>query len=148
EAYYLDEDADGTGFHDDGVRGHRSRRRPFGRLAGWDCGPFMVLFQTELRRSVAFLNRLLNHAAKIRSRTLASSGQPWRVVSEDALEPYRTELDIAGSRKIYLGDSHVWQWYRGTGVGPYPCMSALQALERVCDQYIKSGIAPELLGRL
>ncbi len=31
-------------------------------------------------------------------------------------------------------------WYRGTGVGPYPCMSALQALERSCDQLVVAGI--------
>ena len=37
-------------------------------------------------------------------------------------------------------DRYVPLWYRGTGVGPYPCMSALQALERICDQLVDVGI--------
>ena len=43
-------------------------------------------------------------------------------------------------RRRYVGDEHVWRWYRGTGVGPYTCLSALQALERVCDQLIEIDI--------
>ena len=31
--------------------------------------------------------------------------------------------------------------YRGTGVGPYPCVSALMALEMECDHLIKDGIS-------
>ena len=33
----------------------------------------------------------------------------------------------------------MWLWYRGTGVGPYPCMSALQALEFVTEEYVRAG---------
>jgi hypothetical protein len=62
------------------------------------------------------------------------SGQ---VVDDRDLDVYRTELDVSGARRVYVGDPHVWIWYRGTGVGPFPCMSALQALERVCDQLIE-----------
>ena len=50
------------------------------------------------------------------------------------------DLEITGARRRYVGDEHVWVWYRGTGVGPFPCFSALQALERVCDQLIEIGI--------
>ena len=50
------------------------------------------------------------------------------------VSPYQADLNITGTRRLYVGDEHVWMWYRGTGVGPYPCMSALQALERTCDQ--------------
>ena len=35
------------------------------------CGPFMPLLQADFRNGVAMLNRLLNHAARIRVRTLA-----------------------------------------------------------------------------
>ena len=45
-----------------------------------------------------------------------------------------------GPAVVYVGDDHVWTWYRGTGVGPYPCMSALEALERVCDQLAAAGV--------
>ena len=49
------------------------------------------------------------------------------------------------TRRTYLGDKQVWYWYRGTGVGPYPCISALQALERTCDELIKLDIPVEKL---
>ena len=68
------------------------------------------------------------------------SSQMGRPLEDDAVGSYQTELEITGARQLYVGDRHVWLWYRGTGVGPYPCFSALQALERVCDQLIKSGI--------
>ena len=45
-------------------------------------------------------------------------------------------LNHAARRVI---DRHVWLWYRGTGGGPAPCSSALQALERVCDELIRKG---------
>ena len=68
-----------------------------------------------------------------------------RSPTDDAVGSYRTELEISGAREVYVGDTHVWCWYRGTGVGPYPCLSALQALERVLDQLIETGIP---IGRL
>ena len=39
----------------------------------------------------------------------------------------------------FVNDRLVWLWYRGTGVGPDPCSSALQALERACDERIVKG---------
>ena len=100
----------------------------------------MALFQSDFRNGVAVLNRMLNHAALARARTLAAFDHYGAPIDDTALDVYRTELDITGTRSIYVGDDHVWAWYRGTGVGPYPCMSALQALERVCDQLIRIGI--------
>ena len=50
------------------------------------------------------------------------------------------QLDIPGiGSRYFAGDEHVWAWYRGTGVGPYPCMSALMAVERVADQWLQLG---------
>ena len=137
EAYYLDE-AGGSGPLDDGVRRHRARSIGVVPLAAWYRGPFMPLFQTDFRNGVAVLNRLLNHAARVRARTLAPLDQA-RLLQDDALGSYQIELKITGTRQVYIGDEHVWRWYRGTGAGPYPCFSALQALERVCDQLIKRG---------
>lgn len=140
QAYYLDEDADGSGFHDDGIRHHHARSTSVPPLAAWYLGPFMPLFQTDFRNGVAVLNRMLNHAALVRAGTLAGSHDMGGPVDEDAIGRYKTELAITGTRAVYIGDDHVWMWYRGTGVGPYPCMSALQALERVCDQLVEIGI--------
>ena len=140
EAYYLDDEADGSGLFDDGIRGHRARHIGFTALAAWHLGPFMPLFQTDFRNGVAVLNRLLNHAARIRARTLARLYRAGLPPQDDDVGPYQTELKITGTRQLYIGDEHVWRWYRGTAVGPYPCFSALQALEHVCDQLIKHDI--------
>ena len=138
EAYYLDDEGVGIGISKYGIRDH-DRSWPGLRLAEWYRGPFVALFQKDFRDGVAMLNRLLNHAASARSRKLSSL--EWgRRISEDAVEPYKSELAISGSRQLYVGDEHVWHWYRGTAVGPYPCISALQALERVCDQLIEGNV--------
>lgn len=141
EAYYLDDDIDaedgfGGGLHDDGTRDHQ-----FGGLgtplAAYYRGPFIWMFRSSFRESVACLNRLLNHAARFRVAILHSMarGRPGRPDPDH----YRTELSLTGAPRSYIGDGQVWVWYRGTGVGPYPCMSALQALELVCDEFIEAG---------
>ncbi|MGY5118341.1 hypothetical protein ACWC2H_21155 [Streptomyces sp. 900105755] len=141
EAYYLNEDEDGTAFHEDGIRRHLARGLGTGPLSAWYRGPFMPLFQSDFRNGVSVLNRMLNHAALARARTLVGNHRLYGAQIEDHdLDAFRTELDVAGARRTYVGDSHVWFWYRGTGVGPYPCMSALQALERVCDQLVGADI--------
>jgi hypothetical protein len=140
EAYYLDEEEDGSGFHEDGIRRHQSRSFGVAPLAAWYRGPFMALFQTDFRNGVAVLNRMLNHAALARARSLASLDHYGGPVDDSELDAYRTELGITGTNVVYVGDDHVWTWYRGTGVGPYPCMSALEALERVCDQLAAAGV--------
>lgn len=140
EAYYVDDEEDGSGFHQDGIRHHRARSFAVTPLSAWYRGPFMALFQSDFRNGVAALNRMLNHAALARARTLAGLDHYGAPVDDSTLDPYRTELEITGTRRVYVGDGHVWIWYRGTGVGPYPCISALQALERVCDQLIEIGL--------
>ena len=133
EAYYLDDEEDGSGFREDGIRDHDPRAAGGTPLAAWYRGPFMTLFQTDFRNGVAVLNRMLNHAALVRARTLADNGH-YGPVDDSELDAYQAELSITGTSRAYVGDYQAWTWYRGTGVGPYPCMSALQALERVCDQ--------------
>ena len=139
EAYYLDEEADEDSSDDYGIRDHHARSFGLVPLAASYRGPFMALFRTDPRNGIALLNRLLNHAARIRARILARLryGQP---IDDDAVGPYQIELEISGVRQTYVGDEHVWRWYRGTGVGPYPCISALQELERVCDELIESEV--------
>ena len=139
ETYYLDEEThDHPSLSKYGIRDHHARCFDVFPLAAWYRGPFMPLFQTDFRGGVAVLNRLLNHAARVRVRALTRL--PGRHLEDDVVGAYRTPLEITGTRQLYIGDGHVWLWYRGTGVGPFPCFSALQALERVCDQLIELDI--------
>ena len=141
EAYYLDDEVDvpGLGLLEDGVRRHRGQSINVPQAA-WYRGPFMPLFQSDFRNGVRVLNRLLNHAARVRISDLTPVDQGGQPFDFDTGAPHETELQITGARRLYVGDEHVWLWYRGSGVGPYPCMSALQALERICDQLIESNI--------
>ena len=92
------------------------------------------------------LNRMLNHAARVRAGVSSNSGGPFDTSSaDDRVGEYRTELEVTGVRRDYVGDAHVWMWYRGGGVGPRPCMSALLALERVCDEALANGAPLENL---
>jgi hypothetical protein len=145
-AYYLDEEEDGSRSHghDEGVREHQ--RFVLGMpLAAWYRGPFMPLFQSDFRNGVSALNQILNHAATVRARILTGLNRYFEPVNDSNLDKYRTELNITGAPHVYVGDSGTWNWYRGTGVGPYPCMSALQALERVCDDIIKLGVPLDVM---
>ena len=139
EAYYLDAKAHGTRPFFDGIRPHRGRSVSLIPQPPSYRGPFMPLFQLDFRIGVAVLNRLLNHATRVRVRTLDRLSQANRPPGFPAATPLHHELEIAGARRAYLGDEHVWRWYRGSGVGPDPCVSALQALERACDHWIQAG---------
>ena len=137
EAYYLDDEGGGLDFFEGGVRDHLERGLGV-PLAAWDRGPFVALFQTDFRNGVAMLNRLLNHAARVRVQQLLNPHR-YNQDLEDTVGPYQSELEVSRVHQFYVGDEHVWRWYRGNAVGPYPCVSALQALERVCDQLIRGG---------
>ncbi len=139
-AYYVegddDDDDDEIGFGQ-GIRNHQ-----FGGLetplAAYYRGPFLAMFRADYRGGVACLNRMLNHAARRRVQTISSRGFGYLIHEE--VEEYRHMLSITGEPRAYVGDKHVWLWYRGTGVGPYPCMSALQALELVSEEIIRVGV--------
>ena len=139
EAYYLDEESEpgDSDLFRDGVRPH-FRRSIYVPDYAWHSGPFMPLFRTDFRGGVRSLNRLLNHAARIRSRRLEDLSLHRTSLPFDT-GPYEVELGITGQRQSYVGDQHVWRWYRGNAVGPNLCFSALLALERVCDQLIAVG---------
>ena len=141
EAYYLDDEVDVDEIRglEDGVRCHHGHGL-FVPQAAWYRGPFMPLFQSDFRNGVRMLNRLLNHAARVRARTLMHPNHSGGPLESDSVGLYENELGITGVRQLYVGDEHVWRWYRGSAVGPYPCFSALQALERVCDELIVQGI--------
>lgn len=151
-AYYIehdDEDDDGLGWSngllDDGIRSHRFSGMGM-PLASFTHGPFLSLFRADYRGGIAFLNRMLDHAARFRVRSLYDLRHG--LSAEENLDDTAYVLSLAGEPREYIGDDHVWLWYRGTGVGPYPCMSALQALEFVTEEYIRAGAPPQALTSL
>lgn len=148
EAYYIERHDHTNAFYssvlDDGVRGHECARPFGGRLAAWYYGPFWQLMRTRPRPTLAFTNRMLDHAARVRVKTLQGLNASWtesegRDVDELSMPAVEVAVtDTAQGR--YEGDEHVWRWYRGSSVGPYPCMSALMAVERFLDQAHMAGI--------
>lgn len=144
EAYYIDVvEGDYEGMARRGIRGHV--------YLGWDAplfaawrGPFLAMLRANFRVAVACINRLLNHATTAHVQIHRRLGRSANPATDD---DFRVEIDFGGECRRYLGDAHVWNWYRGTGSGPYPCMSALQALELVCDQTLEAGVPLNALVR-
>jgi hypothetical protein len=146
--YYIEEYGDDDdfecsgGLYDDGIRHHL-----FGGLgsplASYTNGPFLSLFRADYRGGVAFLNRMLDHAVRCRVRRLSSL--PYGYPIEEDRPATKHVLSITGESREYVGDSQVWLWYRGTGVGPYPCISAMLALESVTEEFIRLGVSPLVL---
>ena len=145
EAYYIEDPAaSGIGWHDMGIRRHKHTHGGFGvPFADWWFGPFWQLILAAPDRALALINRMLDHAANWRvSSHRQMSYRPGQAGGEahDARAGPRVQLDIPGiGSRYFAGDEHVWAWYRGTAVGPYPCMSALLAVERAADQWLQAG---------
>jgi hypothetical protein len=162
EAYYINNNP--SGHHDRGVRDHRGRwtgsRPPF---ALYYYGGFWQLFQhASLKTSARVLNSILNSGAKARVELVSPLTTRSEIFDAPVIDPsavppgeqYAGELErsdrgavlnLDGAARLYVGDRHVWSWYRGTTVGPYPAMSALQALERIADHWLALGASPELI---
>jgi hypothetical protein len=145
-AYYIqrpDGRPWGFGPFDDGIRHHRSGVGVTIPQAAWFYGPFWELLRAAPVRALVVINQMLDYAAATRTRHL--------VGSHDLSTPTADELpgvtfDVAGlGERRYIGDDHVWAWYRGSTVGPYPCMSALLAVERYFDQALAHGVSMSLL---
>ncbi|MFD5339905.1 hypothetical protein [Streptomyces hawaiiensis] len=155
-AYYIDDEP--SWHRDEGVRRHQGRWSGIGPpFFQYYFGGFWQLFQTaSLSTSVRVLNNILNSGARARVATLSRHSSPDVFAgpagarSEDA--DGETEngeggnrgaiLNLDGTARLYVGDSHVWCWYRGTSVGPYSAMSALQAMERLADMWLSQGVSP------
>lgn len=117
---------------DDGIRDFKHGLWPgYGvSAAAWFYGPFFRLLNTKPIETIGFINRMLNHAAKFR----AEKRPTYREDDGGPKELEGVRLDLPGlGERLFVGDGSVWAWYRGTGVGPYACMSALLALERFAD---------------
>lgn len=140
EAYYVelpDHDRRGGGHMlDDGIRDFQHGPGGFGGPgAAWYYGPFFRLLNTVPVEAMSFINRMLDHAARFRVDKLASYGD--ESPGGERLEGIDLEIPQIGARH-YVGDSHVWSWYRASSVGPTPCMSALLALERFADYLLET----------
>jgi hypothetical protein len=124
----LDDEDEGFDDFEMGVRHHnRGVGFPF---AGHDFGPFSALLKVRPAETIALIKRLVDHASQIRSKRLG------RFQSGDRPT---TSIDVGGGAREFVGDDHVYAWYRGLGVGPYPAMSALLALERHVDARLAAG---------
>lgn len=148
-AYYIHQPKrsrwGGGGLHDEGIRSHR--HTGFGPpFAAWHFGPFYWLLNSLPGDALDMINRMLDHAAKCRVRTLRQFG-PELDEPDAPLQGISLDIPGVGPRR-FVGDSHVWGWYRGSTVGPYPCMSALMAVERFADSLIDAGIPLERVVRL
>ncbi|WP_420099068.1 NACHT domain-containing protein [Corynebacterium sp.] len=137
EAYYIDDSLEGDCPHsDEGIREHDSSwsgiSPPFNAHY---FGSFWTLFQVaHLDTSVRVLNNILNHAAMARVQVTTGLHQsPLEHGLREDDELTGADLALDGTTRNYVGDGGTWFWYRGTSVGPYPCMSALQAMERVLE---------------
>ncbi|MFB6772191.1 hypothetical protein [Streptomyces sp. NPDC056337] len=149
ESYYIEQhDAEAARYgwsgsypFDDGIRHHRARGSITERMAGWYRGPFWQLLRVRLVPTLALINRMLDHAAAIR----VGDHDAYTQAPPDELPGVDLDIPGVGVRRC-VGDEHVWAWYRGSSVGPYPCMSALLAVERLADQLV--AIADVPLGRI
>lgn len=120
-----------------GLRGHRPRRSLPMQLRAPFLGPFRELLVVNPVAALAFINQMLDHAA----RYVVGRGRP---VDDDGLP--HLDLDLAGlGSRSYVGDPNVWTWYRGSTVGPYPAMSALMAAEDWADGALVSGVPMQRL---
>ncbi|WP_202637497.1 hypothetical protein [Rhodococcus ruber] len=155
EAYYVD-DEEYSWHHDEGVRDHQGRWKGVGGpFFMFYFGGFWQLFQyAHFQTQVRVLNNILNSGANARVRTMSRlSTDPFalpidahgEVLTDDEgdSEERGFVLNLDGTPRLYVGDSHTWSWYRGTTVGPYSAMSALQAMERVIETWLDQGLSAE-----
>ncbi len=85
-------------------------------------GPFLSLLRYHSQRGLDFIIRVFNHSAEWYAHPR---------VSDRVEPPYEVELRFAdGTSRKQWCNPRLWNWYRGTSVGPYALHSLLMALER------------------
>lgn len=141
ESYYIERESRRRWDHlHDGIRRHRGG--PLTPQAAWYYGPFWSLLNKVPAEALSLINRILDHAAEVRVR---ERERPQPGPSSQVPTPLPPGLDVElpalGSRQ-YVGDGNVWAWYRGSSTGPYPCTSALLAVERFADHLVDTLAVP------
>jgi len=85
-------------------------------------GPWIPLLRYHPREGLNFLVTVFNHSADWYAHPR---------VQERVEPPFEIELIFAdGASRKQWGNPRLWNWYRGTSVGPYVLQSLLMALER------------------
>ena len=114
-----------SGYEDEeGVREHShrvSRRMGFG-LAGSEFGPFAALLARSPTHGLRLVGAVVDAASDARIRIEESFGNPPGQVELPLKLPHWAEA------VTYSGPGTAWGWYRRSGNGAYPAMSALMAL--------------------
>ncbi len=112
-----------AGWADDGVRRH-THVWGFGvPTSAWYFGPFWALLQADPALGLATINALLDHA-----------------VADGSARPARSWDLLGTGPRDFFGDMSTYTWYRGMGVCPAPCTSALLAVERLADASVRAGV--------
>ncbi|MCX5800494.1 MAG: ATP-binding protein [Candidatus Eisenbacteria bacterium] len=148
EAYYVKKphrSSRDSSWDDEGIRRHRGGDL-YTPLAAWYRGPFLFLLRGDPERGIRMINRMLERGARRRVEVLQElSGHPRKNTPQDEKEN-GISLDLLGyGDRLYIGDPHVWCWYRGSSVGPYPCMSALFSVEMMLDELVKADLPARTL---
>lgn len=114
-----------SGYEDEeGVREHShrtSRRLGFG-LAGPDFGPFAALLDRAPIHGLRLVGAIVDAASDARLRLEESFDNPPRAIALPLKLPHWDDA------VTYRGPGNAWGWYRRSGNGAYPAMSALMAL--------------------
>ena len=85
-------------------------------------GPWLPLLQHHSDKGLRFLIAVFNHSADWYAHPR---------VADPVEPPFEIELAFAdGTSRKQWANSRLWQWYRGTSVGPDVLQSLLMALER------------------
>jgi energy-coupling factor transporter ATP-binding protein EcfA2 len=144
EAYYIKQPTDrylGSHLMDDGIRSHEGGGLTT-PLAAWYRGPFLFLLRANWQLGLGVIDRMLDRGARNRIEVLNALERRRGERAFSNQQEMGISMDLFGyGPRMYLGDAHVWSWYRGSSVGPYPCMSALFALEMVLDELVQAGFA-------
>ncbi len=145
-AYYLTRPYRRTHRHwsssseDDGIREHSFDLVGIGTSA--TAGPFLALLTTSADQGRALIRAVVDRAAHARQATMASLAQPPAAsLPQHLVGPF--VLDVPALAGVELaGDEQAWRWYRGTGIGAHPAVSAMQALDRWAHMQIAAGRDP------
>jgi len=142
KAYYIEQPEPpsfpwgfGARSHGDGIRRHRRTGGVLSAMAAWYYGPFWPLLLNQPKEALKLINGILDHAARYR---VTEGAFDVAVTENDSIPGLDIDLPGMGPRH-YVGDRAVWHWYRGSSRGPYPCVSALLAVERLADQMVAAG---------
>ena len=118
----------------EGIRSHGRGRGIGAPLAAWYYGPFFRLLNVQPVEAVGLINRMLDRAAEV---DVSDRDRPLDTTEASNLPGI--ELGFGGiPPRRCVGSSRAWMWYRGSSTGPYPCVSALLAVERFADHLVSN----------